>query len=682
MKNQQRENFEIESRLTDFQRILEITAVDHSLQEVLDSLVEFTQRQSRDLICSILLLDETGKRLLQGSALDLPEEYNQAIHGILIGPQAGSCGTAACLNEIVIVKDIATNPLWKKYRDIALGFGLKSCWSCPIRDSRGKVLGTFAIYHKRVMEPGRDELDLIKHAAHFAGIAIERKRNEKELKNQTGLHSRNEKYLSALLNHMLDGLITINSQGTIQSANPMAERIFGYELEELAGQNVSILMAEPYRSEHNQYLENYLSSKSPRIIGQSREVTGKRKNGKEFPIELAVSEVQFEHETLFIGTIKDISAKKDFEKKLHLVESIVKNSGDAVFCIRLDNAQFAYANPMACKSLNYSSEELLKRTLFHVDSEFEPDSWRQFQEELHSQKTLSYESRLITRHGDLFPVEITAFLIESEEINYCIAFAKDTTERKKHEGALTQRKEAAEKANAAKSDFLSQMSHEFRTPLNSIMGFGQLLELDPLIQSREDIQIKVKHILGASQHLLDLINEILDLARIESGQIVLNSQPVLLGALIENILELLFPLAQKRGIRFSLKESPRNIWVKADEMRLKQVLFNLISNAIKYNRDEGQVDIRVEQLTTGRILSRITDTGRGIPSEKLNQIFYSFYRLNPDEYNTEGSGIGLPVTKSLLEAMGSSLSVESVVGKGSCFSFELPEVVSENPPSP
>ncbi len=246
----------------------------------------------------------------------------------------------------------------------------------------------------------------------------------------------------------------------------------------------------------------------------------------------------------------------------------------------------------------------------------------------------------------------------------------DITERKAAEQALAAAKREAERANRAKSDFLSRMSHDLRTPLNAILGFAQLLETDGLKAEQHD---SVRHILKGGAHLLELINEVLDLARIESGHLSLSPEPVAIADIVQHVVALVRPLAAQRGITFDddAVMACDNRHVLADRQRLNQILMNLLSNAVKYNRDGGRVRVTCEDVPDGRIRIKVIDTGAGIPPEKVKLLFQPFERLSADQTTVEGTGLGLALSKALAEAMGGTLGVESEVDRGSTFWVEL-----------
>ncbi|TDL31137.1 PAS domain-containing sensor histidine kinase [Jeotgalibacillus sp. S-D1] len=243
----------------------------------------------------------------------------------------------------------------------------------------------------------------------------------------------------------------------------------------------------------------------------------------------------------------------------------------------------------------------------------------------------------------------------------------DITEHKKMEIAINKSKEVAEKANKAKSDFLSKMSHELRTPLNGILGFAQLLELEKGFD--ENHQDSIQEILKAGRHLLKLINDILDLSRIENGNLQVNTEEIYFDIILEDCIKLLRPIANKNNVTIlNQTDAYKNISIKGDAIRLKQVFLNLLDNAIKYNRPNGKVYITCN-LAKNYVVFRIKDTGQGIPLELQKKVFDPFIRLSTAE---EGTGIGLSITEQLIKSMGGKIGVSSSEIIGCEFWFCLP----------
>lgn len=246
----------------------------------------------------------------------------------------------------------------------------------------------------------------------------------------------------------------------------------------------------------------------------------------------------------------------------------------------------------------------------------------------------------------------------------------DIDRHKRNEEKLRQEKIQAEAFNRAKTEFLSRMSHELRTPLNAVLGFAQLLEMDDLTPDQKE---NVSEILNAGQYLLHLINEILELSAIEAGKLELNISGVDLNGCIKNCLSLTRLSACNRGVTMIDEISGQpSLKLIADPLRFKQVLLNLISNAIKYNKENGSITLNYELMPQNRVKINVTDTGKGINPAQMGLLFHSFERLGVKDHEIQGTGIGLCITKQLVEAMQGELTVTSTEGQGSCFSVILP----------
>jgi PAS domain S-box-containing protein len=261
---------------------------------------------------------------------------------------------------------------------------------------------------------------------------------------------------------------------------------------------------------------------------------------------------------------------------------------------------------------------------------------------------------------------------DDDRVEAVLSYAVDIDDRRRAEQAQREAQDDAEAANRAKSEFLSRMSHELRTPLNAVLGFAQLLELDDLTGSQREA---LAHILKGGHHLLDLINEVLDISRIEAGGLALSPEAVHVRELVQETVDLIRPLAEQQHIRIVVdRTAASDGYVFADRQRVKQILLNLLSNAVKYNRPRGTVAVSCEEPDTTHLRIAVVDTGAGIPTERMELLFTPFERLGAEHTAVEGTGIGLALSQRLAQAMGGTLSATSTLGQGSTFTVELPRV--------
>ena len=276
-----------------------------------------------------------------------------------------------------------------------------------------------------------------------------------------------------------------------------------------------------------------------------------------------------------------------------------------------------------------------------------------------------------SHHADGLWIRMSArpLRAESGDLRGAVVVLTDITDHRRQQETLSRAKDEAEQANQAKSEFLSRMSHELRTPLNAILGFAQLLDMARLKAAHRD---NVGQILKAGHHLLTLINEVLDISRIESGKLSLSLEPVLVDDVLREALAMVQPQAAERRVRVDAEAAAgSDLYMLADRQRLKQVVLNLLSNAIKYNRVAGMVTVTCQPGDGGRIRLMVTDTGVGIPEDKINLLFSPFERLGAEQSGVEGTGIGLALSKRLVEAMGGTMGVDSHPGVGSTFFVDL-----------
>ena len=348
---------------------------------------------------------------------------------------------------------------------------------------------------------------------------------------------------------------------------------------------------------------------------------------------------------------------------------IVNAAMDGFFVADL-NGRIQDCNATYCAMLGYGRDELLVLRIPEIEAIESPEEVARHIGLLIEQGHDRFDTRHRHKDGRLVDVEINVTLALLGEQRLLFAFVHDITARKRGETELIAARDEAEAANAAKSEFLSRMSHELRTPLNAIIGFSQMLVLPGKVPLTEQQADNVQEILKAGQHLLVQVNEVLDLARIESGRIELSLEPLPLAPLIQDCIAQVRPLATARRITLSSQVDDA-MALQGDATRVKQVLLNLLSNAIKYNRDGGQIHV-VAVATGEQMRVDVRDTGRGIAPEQRARLFKPFERLESSYDGIEGTGIGLALVKRLVEAMGGEIGVASEEGVGSTFWFVLP----------
>jgi len=347
-------------------------------------------------------------------------------------------------------------------------------------------------------------------------------------------------------------------------------------------------------------------------------------------------------------------------------------------------------NQTECRMLGYTAAEMIGNPVWQFVAADQQEQCRQsIERKIAGEEPLSpFERDFLRRDGGYLILEIYDSVIRNsagqatgirsvllDVTDRRLAeqlLANEVTERERLTVALRRSKEEAEKANRAKSEFLSRMSHELRTPLNAILGFAQLLEMAALDRDKRE---SVAQILKAGQHLLGLINEVLEISRIEAGRLSISPEAVQISLAVQEALDLLTPMAARRNIMVRDEVArDRRRHVLADQQRLKQVLLNVITNAINYNCDAGTVTISTQEVESNRLRIKVRDTGPGIKPGSEGKLFTPFERLGAEQTGVEGTGLGLALSKRLIEVMGGSMGVENNPDRGATFWLELPLV--------
>lgn len=379
-----------------------------------------------------------------------------------------------------------------------------------------------------------------------------------------------------------------------------------------------------------------------------------------------------------LGAVRDVTESKSWQKKLldseRRMRSQLDSMGEGMFGLD-EQGNTTFVNQAACAILGYSQNELIGKSI--LDLILRKDEVVA----LKNEKNVD-EIDFKCADGSIIPVEYSSMpVLQEESIKGTVITFKDITERKNNERELVSAKEQAEKANMAKSQFLSSMSHELRTPLNAIMGFGQLMSMGSTSNLTELQKDNVNEILKAGQHLLELINEVLDLSKIEAGQVQMSIEPTSLTEVMLDSINLVQSMALNHNVELILLRDGEvvddismvtsELIVLADKLRLKQVFLNLLSNAIKYNLDNGKIYVSCTVEKSGVCSISVRDTGMGISAGHLKDLFEPFNRLGYENSSVEGTGIGLVITKNLVEMMGGEINCASEIGSGTTFTIEL-----------
>ena len=497
---------------------------------------------------------------------------------------------------------------------------------------------------------------------------------------------------NAIFNSANFSSIATDEKGVIQIFNVGAERMLGYASADVLNKITPADISDAHEVvARAKGLSRELATpitpgfealvfKASRGIEDIYELTYIRKDGSRFPAIVSVTALRNAQGGiigyLLIGT--DNTVRKQIEEQLRWTEEsfrlMVESVSDYAIVMLDPEGSVVSWNSGAQRIKGYRAEEIVGQhfSLFYPREEIDRGTPARDLEFVRAHGRLEDEGWRARKDGSTFWANVVVTAIRDQDGNLR-GFAKltrDLTERNKVEAELTNAKYAAEKANLAKSDFLSSMSHELRSPLNAILGFAQLMETatPPPTDSQKE---SIAQILQAGWHLLKLINEILDLALIESGKVSLSRESVSLAEVMSECRAMMEPQAQQRGITMTFPLFDDPFFVRADRTRLKQIVINLISNAIKYNIEQGSVVIDCTTTTHGRTRISVKDTGAGLSPEKLSQLFQPFNRLGQEVGGVTGTGIGLVVTKRLAELMEGVIGVESTVGVGSTFWCEL-----------
>jgi PAS domain S-box-containing protein len=652
-----------------------MVASGDSLAEILDSLCRFVEGQANGVLASISLLD--GDRLRHGAAPSLPKAYTDAIHGITIGPSAGSCGTAAYRGQPVIVEDIASDPLWSTYCDLALSHSLRACWSIPV-SSQGKVIATFAMYYREPRRPTEFDQEFVDQITHLAGVAIQHKLAQEKLQ-------RSEAYLAEAekLTHTGSWAWDVRKQKVLHCSDEMF-RIFGLDpLESLPSRKNFRQRVHPEdRDRVDKRFERALLER----VDSFDEYRVLLPDGTVKHINSAGHPILDEHGEVieFIATAVDVTERKMAELERRRLASLVEQAGDLMAIADLGGGTPIYLNKAGLKMVGFDSwEEARERRGIHYM--FPED--RQFVNEVLWPTVLekgSWSGEMRFRHfktGDPIPILYSCFRIDDPETGQPVNVGnvcRDISERK--------RAEAEARAN-------DRRYHEMQMELahaNRVATVGQLTAsiahevIQPIAATVTNAETALRLLRRGSSHLEEVQQALTSIVEdgVRAAEVVKGIRALMkkgpsrkdrleVNGVVLEIIELTRSEAVKHGVSILTELADSSPVVEGDRVQLQQVLLNLIVNALEAMGadNEGPKELLV---STGKVepsgaLVAVHDTGPGLEAVMLERVFESFYTTKPS-----GLGLGLSICRSIIEAHGGRLWASTNQQRGATFQFTLP----------
>ncbi|MFZ4555643.1 MAG: response regulator [Pseudanabaena sp.] len=755
-----------ELRLSLQSAILERISKAEPLSEILNALVTTIEAFMNNGICALFLCGNDGKLHYEFSP-SLPDTYGQMLEGIAIAEGFGACGTAAFRQEMVVVSDITTDPLWQDYQELAIAHNFRSCWSMPVIASDGEALAAFTIYHQDIYQPSAQEIEIINLAVDITKIAIERDQSVLALEQSNrnleirvaqrtdALRQSEAKLLEAQqIAHLGSWELDIPTRKITWSAKVFD--IFGVYISQ--GEPTypeqllyfhpddrdrfstlvdrAIDFAEPYASDFQiiradgssgyifakAELLGDVSGKVTRLFGIVMDISDRKQaeilltqqNNQELLLREVTQRIRqsLDLQTIFKTSVEEVRQflkadrvgifkfypESNFDDGEIVAESVVNGYLSAI-AIRVHDHTFGenYANLYA-KGRYYVVDDIYG----NGDQKCHVDILARFQVRANIVMPLLSGDNLwgllcihqcgSTRHWLQTEIDFcekisNQLAIAIQQASLFDQLQKELIERQQTEAKVIETNQQLAvsnqelvRATRLKDEFLANMSHELRTPLNSILGMTEAM-LDEIFGSINDRQRKsLQTVDRSASHLLELINDILDVAKIESGQIELDCTSISVSHLCQSSLAFIKQQALKKRIQLEISQLPTNLPdLLADERRIRQVLINLLNNAVKFTPEGGRITLAVSQITSTNpetqqfLRIAIIDTGIGISAENIPKLFQPFIQIDSAlNRQYSGTGLGLSLVKRPVELHGGNVELTSELGVGSCFAIELP----------
>jgi PAS domain S-box-containing protein len=653
-----------------------MVAKGNSLAEILDSLCRLVEAQAGDVLASILLAD--GDHLRHGGAPSLPKAYTDAINGTVIGPSAGSCGTAAYRGEPVIVEDIATDPLWADYRDLALPHSLRACWSTPVFSSQGEVIATFAMYYRERRRPTQRDQEVIDQITHLAGAAIQQKLAEEKLQQSEAYLAQAQK-----LTHTGSWAWDPRTETVLYCSQEMF-RIFGLDPRE------SLPSRDNFRQRIHPEDRDWVTKRFEESLRERVDTFGEYMillpDGTVRHINASGHPVLNEDGELveFVGTTVDVTERKRAELERRRLASLVEQAADLMAIADISGGTAIYLNKAGLEMVGFDgSEEARRRRGIHWI--FPED--RQFMTEVLWPTVLekgSWSGEMRFRHfktGDPIPVLYSVFRIDDPETGQPLNVGfvcRDITERKRAEAERREndrryREMQIELAHANRVATMGQLTasiaHEVNQPIAATLTNAQaaLRWLHAGSSHLEKVQQSLTSIVEDGTRAGEVINRIRALMKKAPPR----KDRLEINGVIVEIIELTRGEAMKHGISVLAELADHLPVVEADRVQLQQVLLNLIVNALDAmsapNVGPSQLLISTGKGETSGVLVAVQDSGPGLEAAMLERVFESFYTTKPT-----GLGLGLSICRSIIEAHGGRLWASTNQLRGATFQFTLP----------